>query len=70
MTTVYEYDGWGYLFDCLDDISDLPSFEMLYGGYWFEVLPEDYIVEVSNDGKWCSLCLWILLPAIYLRVLH
>lgn len=46
---------------------DLPSFHLLYGGYWFEVLPEDYLIEVSYDGRWCAICIigmdvdyWIL----------
>lgn len=32
---------------------------MLYGGYWFEVLPEDYLIDVSlaSDGSVCALCL-------------
>ena len=45
---VYEDDGWGYIFNCPADDSDLPSFEFLYGGYWFEVLPEDYLIDISG----------------------
>lgn len=33
----------------------MPSFELLYGGYWFEVSKEDYIIEV--DSTWCTLCM-------------
>ena len=32
----------------------MPSFELLYGGYWFEVTPDDYIIEISTGV--CSLC--------------
>ena len=46
--------SWDYLFDC-DDATDLPSFELLYGGYWFEVTKEDYIIDL--DDNVCSLCL-------------
>ena len=40
------------------------SFELLYGGYWFRVNAEDYVVQESD--RMCSLCLgyhedfWIL----------
>ena len=34
---LYEDDGWDYLFNCPSDTSSLPSFEFLFGGYWFEV---------------------------------
>ena len=40
---------------------------MLFGGYWFEVLPEDYVIQFNLTTKKCSLCLsgfdrnyWIL----------
>ena len=40
-----DYDsGWGYIFSC-DTLSELPTIDLLYGGYWFEVLPEDYVVD-------------------------
>jgi len=56
---VYTDDGWGYIFTCPTNESDLPSFEFLYGGYWFEVLPEDYLIDISaaGDGSWCALCI-------------
>ena len=47
LSDTVQYDSsWDYLFDC-DDASLMPSFELLYGGYWFEVLPEDYIIDVG-----------------------
>ena len=53
-----ESDGWGYEFSCDDyDASKLPSFEFLFGGYWFEILPEDYVVKFSTFSNLCSLCL-------------
>jgi len=58
-TTVETHAGWDYLFECPSSLDGLPSFEMLYGGYWFEVLPEDYLIDVSlaSDGSVCALCL-------------
>lgn len=38
--------GWGFLFTC-PNTADMPTFELMYGGYWFEVLPEDYLVDVG-----------------------
>lgn len=45
--TVEAHNGWGALFEC-PVIADMPKFELMYGGYWFEVLPEDYLVDVGN----------------------
>ena len=62
----YNYDQ-DYLFDC--DSSDLPSFEILFGGYWLQVRPEDYIRSIN--GVECYLCLrktywdnWIIGSAV------
>ena len=53
-----ESAGWGYQFSCDDyNASKLPSFEMLWGDYWFEVLPEDYVVKINTSTNQCSLCL-------------
>ena len=44
----------------------MPSFELLYGNYWFTVNVEDFVIEITNDGSVCALCLstyeseWIL----------
>jgi len=45
--------------------------EFNYGGYWFEVLPEDYTIDFGHDQ--CTLCLskskddmWIL-GAVFMR---
>jgi len=53
---VYEDNGWGYIFDCPADYSDYPSFELLYGGYWFEVKAEDYIIQLTEGGT-CGICI-------------
>ena len=42
-----------YLFDC--DSANLPSFDILVGGYWLQVRPEDYIRSIN--GVECYLCL-------------
>ena len=34
----------------------MASFDLLFGGYWFQVLAEDYIVPVNNVGT-CAICL-------------
>ena len=52
-----EYDdwyGWGYLFYC-NEIDSLPTIDILYGGYWMEVLVDDYVVNFG-DGT-CAFCL-------------
>ena len=46
--------GWSFSFDC-EDASDMPAFELLFGGYWFEVRPEDYVIEIATDE--CSVCM-------------
>ena len=45
-TVVYEHDSWGHIFSCPAE-NTLPKFEFLFGGHWFEVLPEDYLVDAS-----------------------
>ena len=57
MDIVYEDTNWGYIFACPADYSTMPAFDFLFGGYWLNVLAEDYIIDVSTDGSWCSLCL-------------
>ena len=55
---VETHSSWDYQFDCSDaPTSSMPSFELLYGGYWFEVLPEDYIIEFNSSSKKCAVCL-------------
>ena len=55
--------SWGYLFDCADKAA-MPSFELLFGGYWFKVNPEDYVLQATASK--CVLCFmtdetyWIL----------
>ena len=57
---VYTDSSWGYIFECPASDNDLPGFEFLFGDYWFEVHPSDYIIDISNnqDRSWCSLCLY------------
>jgi len=44
----------------------MPSFDLLFGGYWFKVNVEDYVLEVEAGGSKCYLCMgysedgWIL----------
>jgi len=40
--TVKLDDEWDYIFDCADK-SGMPSFDILFGGYWFKVNVEDYV---------------------------
>lgn len=47
---------WGYIFDCADK-KLMPSFELLFGGSWFRVNPEDYVNVVDDNGKLCSVCI-------------
>jgi len=37
-------------------LSDLPKLELLFGGNWFSVDPEDYVIEFNTYTKKCSLC--------------
>lgn len=48
-----------------DQIKLVPGFEILLGGWWFEVLPDDLIYSVESNS--CNICLdttgdesWIL----------
>lgn len=38
-----------------DNIPEFPKISFLYGGYWMEMLPEDYFVEFEGQ---CVLCLF------------
>ena len=42
-------DDWSYLYYC-SDVTDglLPTIEFDYGGYWFEVTPENYSIALSD----------------------
>ena len=54
--TSTDYDSdWGYIFSC-DDLSNLPTIDILYGGIWLEILPEDYIVDFEQDNL-CGFCI-------------
>lgn len=45
---------WKFSFDC-KEVAKFPEFELLVGGYWFRVLPKDYVVYGST-GETCALC--------------
>ena len=45
-----------YYMDCAD-IWKLPVIEFLYGGYWLEFSPEDYMVEDDGVSGSCFLCI-------------
>ena len=53
----------------------MPSFEILFGDYWFEVLPEDYVTDIENGQNQCSVCIrggsdmWML-GDVFLRGLY
>ena len=50
-----EYDQyWGYLFYCTD-VTSLPSMDILFGDYWFEVLVDDYVINFGNNV--CGMCI-------------
>ena len=61
---VVAYDSYGYpLMDC-NDLEKLPFIEFLFGGYWMQMLPEDYMIPDSvvilKNGQTqyrCGLCL-------------
>ena len=63
---VPDWNGEQYVFSC-EAKNTLPSFELLYGGYWFEVTPDDYLILEYEENNTCSFCLsrdsgseWIL----------
>jgi len=48
---------WGCYGNCLyiitvneDEISKLPTLELLFGDYWLQVLPEHYILFYENES--------------------
>ena len=58
ITGVETHSSWDYQFDCsAANTSTLPVFELHYGGYWFEVRPEDYLIEFNSTTKKCALCM-------------
>jgi hypothetical protein len=60
---VVAYDDWGYpLINCSESYK-LPVIEFLYGGYWMQMVPEDYVlidsaVSVGRVMQYrCGLCI-------------
>ena len=49
------HPSWGHIFYCSEKYL-MPSFYLMYGGHWFEVRPEDYVVRVTSTG-YCAFCL-------------
>lgn len=35
----------------------MPGFSLLLDGNWFDVTPEDYILEMDDTGNMCGLCI-------------
>jgi len=67
--SVVDVPEWGYVFDCKDE-DDMPSFDLLFGGYWLRVNPKDYVVKAYDEK--CILCLGIdekrwILGDVFLR---
>lgn len=50
----YDSDNYPY-FNCAD-ADNLPTLELLFGGYWLEVSPKDYLLPLSRSS--CSLCIY------------
>ena len=49
------HETWGYVFQC-EERNYLPSFFLLVGDHWFEILPRDYAVQITESGI-CAFCL-------------
>ena len=50
-----EYDTyWGYIFYC-SEVPLLPTMDILFGDYWFEVLVDDYVIDFG--GGVCGMCI-------------
>lgn len=56
ISDVYPDLVWDYIFEC-SLAQNLPRFSLLFGGYWMEVLPEDYVIAITTDDKFCTVCL-------------
>ena len=57
LSQVSPNDSWVNIFFCSEK-SKLPKFSLNFGGYWFEITPDDYVVVVSvNSDTICSLCI-------------
>lgn len=50
----YTSNGWGYVFNC-DEADLLPNIDLLYGGFWLEMLVDDYVVNLGDDI--CTFCI-------------
>lgn len=56
LETVDEYtlaNAWGYGFQCADNMDNLPVIDLLFGGYWLEMKPSTYTIEL--EAGWCYL---------------
>ena len=49
-----EHPSWKHLFWCTEK-ANMPKFSLNLGGYWFEMTPDDYAVEVGTGA--CAMCL-------------
>ena len=50
------YADGDYYMDC-NEIWTLPKIEFLFGGYWLEFSPEDYMLELDDSLGTCILCI-------------
>ena len=55
LTSYTMHESWGHIFYCSEKYL-MPSFYLMFGGHWFEVRPEDYVVKVTSTG-YCAFCL-------------
>ena len=55
MVDVVFDEGWGYILKC-DQMSSVQRVQLQYGGYWLEMMPEDFLVELGNGM--CTLCMF------------
>lgn len=53
-------DEYGYTTVNCADMDKLPVIEILYGGYWLEMIPEDYLIY----DDWSDTC-WICIDESY-----
>lgn len=52
----YEIDGgWGTIFNCSPNVSNLPILGFLYDGYWLESSVDDYVIQLTNTV--CAFCI-------------
>ena len=55
LTGKTHYDHyWGVTFDIKENLSNLPTIDFLYGGYWFQMTVENYTFDLGYGlGAFC-----------------